>query len=121
MIFNKIQLLRNRQIKIERDEPGTFIHVQGPTIGELYDSEDLFLSVQIMLMTEKELKDFIGYTNELTEKDQIINLILTESQRKDELLKCFQKILPNVYLKDDYLFHEDKEITVDEWEKIKNF
>jgi hypothetical protein len=115
MTFNRIQLLRNKPIKISRSLPNLYFHVQGPTIGEVYDNDKLFLVVQILMMEEAELKKFLKIEDKLS-KLEILTLILTKFEERGILLIEMQKVILGLNLKDNKIFIDKYQMTKKELE-----
>jgi hypothetical protein len=118
MIFNKIQLLRNKPIQIERDEVGTFIRVQPPTISNLYDDSLFFFTIQLVTMELEELKDFLKVQNKKFNRINIINTVLEEAKESHEILSHLQKIIFDLSFEEGFLCVDRIEITNKEIEKI---
>jgi len=115
MTFNRIQLLRNKPIKISRSLPNLYFHVQGPTIGEVYDNDKLFLVVQILMMEEAELKKFLKIEDKLS-KLEILTLILTKFEERGIILIEMQKVILGLNLKDNKIFIDKYQMTKKELE-----
>lgn len=119
MIFNRIQMLRNKPIRVARDHTDSYLYVQGPTIGELYEDDKLFLVSQILLMEEKELKDFLKMEDEKLNKLDLMTILLIQFEEKDILLEKFKKILLKLHLKNNKIFIDDQPLRISEVNKIK--
>lgn len=119
MIFNRIQVLRNKPIRVAREYTDSYLYVQGPTIGELYEDDKLFLVSQILLMEEKELKDFLKVQDQKLNKLDLMTILLTQFEEKDILLEKFKKILLKLYLKNNKIFIDDQPLRISEVHKIK--
>jgi hypothetical protein len=118
MTFNKIQLLRNKPIQVQRDESENYLLIQPPTIAQLYDDNLYFFTVQLLTMNIDGLKDFLKVKNKKLTRKEIINIVLEEAQEKNEILSHLQKIILNCYFRNNFLFLNEKEITDTEIEKI---
>jgi len=118
MTFNKIQLLRNRPIQVEREEPETYLFIQAPTISQLYDSNLYFFTVQLLTMELNALKDFLKVKNKKLSRREILNIVLEEAEEKGDILNHLKNIILNCYFEDGFIFVGEKEITEIEIEKI---
>jgi len=119
MIFNRIQMLRNKPIKIARDKKDSYLYVQGPTIGEIYEDDKLFLAIQILLMSEKELKEFIDVEDPKANKIDLLKIMLNSFQEKDFLLEKMQKIILGLNIKSKELYVDTQLLKIKELERIK--
>jgi hypothetical protein len=120
MTFNRIQLLRNKPIKIERDSKQGFMYVQGPSIGAIYEDELLYFLVQIMTMSKEELTDYLSVKNLKYSKMEIINLIFQESENSEILIEKMSKIIIDSHVEEEYLCVNGQEITDNEMSLIAN-
>jgi hypothetical protein len=118
MTFNRIQLLRNSPIKILRDDLKSFIYIQGPTIGDLYDDEIYFFSLQLMTMPMEDLQKFLNVTNKKLTRIEIINIVLKEAEEKEMILQSLKKIILQCDFTDNFLEKNDIEISNEEMKKI---
>jgi hypothetical protein len=120
MTFNRIQLLRNRPIKVIRENEKDFIYVQGPSIAELYDDELYFFVIQALILSKKELIKLLGLDNDKYSRIEIINIILKESAEKEIFKKHINKIIIGSSMKGEFLSYNEKEITDKEIEIISD-
>jgi len=104
MTFNRIQMLSNKPIRIAREKQDSYLFVQGPTIGQVYEDDKLFLATQILIMPEKELKNFLNSSESKLNKLELLTLLLTSYQEKDILLEKFKQIILGLYVKEDRLY-----------------
>ena len=118
MTFNRIQLLRNSPIKILRDDLKSFIYIQGPTIGDLYDDEIYFFSLQLMTMPMEDLQKFLNVTNKKLTRIEIINIVLKEAEEKEMILQSLKKTILQCDFTDNFLEKNDIEISNEEMKKI---
>lgn len=119
MTFNRIQMLRNKQIKIARDRKDSYMYIQGPTIGQVYEDEKLFLVAQIIMMPEKELINFLNLQDSKLNKLELLTLLLTQFQEKEMFLEKFQKIILDLYVKNEKLFVGAQLLKLKELQKIE--
>lgn len=120
MTFNRVQLLRNKPIKVIRENGKDFIYVQGPSIAELYDDELYFFVIQALIVSKEELIKLLGLDNDKYSRIEIINIILKDSVEKEVLKKHINKIIIGSNMKGEFLSHNEKEITDKEIEIISN-
>lgn len=120
MTFNRIQLLRNKPIKIERDSENGFLYVQGPSIGTVYEDELLYFLVQLIIMSKEELIDYLKIKNLKYSKMEIINLIFKETKDAELLSQKISEIIIDSQIEDEYLCVNGKEITDNEISLIAN-
>jgi uncharacterized UBP type Zn finger protein len=118
MTFNKIQLLRNQPIQVERENPGTHLFVQPPTISQLYDDNLYFFTIQLLTVEIESLKNILKVKNKKLSRVEIINIILEEADENQEILKHLQKIILGCYFDQNFLCLNEKEITETEINKI---
>jgi uncharacterized UBP type Zn finger protein len=118
MTFNKIQLLRNQPIQVERENPGTHLFVQPPTISQLYDDNLYFFTIQLLTVEIESLKNILKVKNKKLSRVEIINIILEEADENQEILKHLQKIILGCYFDQNFLCLKEKEITETEINKI---
>lgn len=118
MTFNKIQLLRNRPIKVERDKPDTYLFVQAPTIAETYDDNIFFFTVELLIMELENLKNFLKVKNKKLNRMGIINTVLEEAKESEEILSHLNKMIFHSYFYEGFLCVDNKEITETEIEKV---
>lgn len=119
MIFNRIQMLRNKPIRIARENEGEYLFVQGPTIGEIYEDEKLFLASQILTMQDKELKKFLNIDIEDLNKMGMITMILTRFSEKEIMLERFQKIILGLNINKGRIFVDKDPLKEKELERIE--
>jgi hypothetical protein len=120
MTFNRVQLLRNKPIKIERDSENGFLYVQGPSIGTVYEDELLYFLVQLIIMSKEELIDYLKIKNLKYSKMEIINLIFKETKDAELLSQKISEIIIDCQIEDEYLCVNGKEITDNEISLIAN-
>jgi hypothetical protein len=120
MTFNRVQLLRNKPIKIERDSENGFLYVQGPSIGTVYEDELLYFLVQLIIMSKEELIDYLKIKNLKYSKMEIINLIFKETKDAELLSQKISEIIIDSQIEDEYLCVNGKEITDNEISLIAN-
>lgn len=120
MTFNRIQLLRNKPIKVLRENEKDFIYVQGPTVAELYDDELYFFVVQLLVLPREELLKLLQSKNDKYSKIEMINIILTESDDKEKFKKYISQIIIGSEMKGEFLSHNGEEITDTEIEMISD-
>jgi hypothetical protein len=118
MTFNKIQLLRNQPIQVERENPGTHLFVQPPTISQLYDDNLYFFTIQLLTVEIESLKNILKVKNKKLSRIEIINVILEEADENQEILNHLQKIILGCYFDQNFLCLNEKEITETEINKI---
>jgi hypothetical protein len=118
MTFNKIQLLRNRPIQVERGVSESYLFIQAPTISQLYDDNLYFFTVQLLTMELNALREFLKVKNKKLSRIEILNIVLEEAQEKEDILSNLQKIILNCYFQEGFVFVNKKEITEVEIEKI---
>jgi hypothetical protein len=118
MTFNKIQLLRNKPIQIERDKPETYLLVQAPTISQLYDNNLFFFTIQLLTMELEELKNFLKVKNKKFNRMNILNVVLEEATESEEIASYLNKIILNSYFEEGFLCLNNKEITDNEIQKV---
>lgn len=118
MTFNKIQLLRNQPIQVERETPGTHLFVQPPTISQLYDDNLYFFTIQLLTVEIESLKNILKVKNKKLSRIEIINVILEEADENQEILNHLQKIILGCYFDQNFLCLNEKEITETEINKI---
>ena len=118
MIFNKIQVLRNRPIKIQRDQEDEYFYVQGPTIGQVYDNELLFFTTQLFTMEHEDLFEYLGIENKDYTRIEIINMVIESADKGPEILESMQKIVLDTAFNNGFLFVGDKEMSENEAKKI---
>ena len=97
-------MLSNKPIRIAREKQDSYLFVQGPTIGQVYEDDKLFLATQILIMPEKELKNFLNSSESKLNKLELLTLLLTSYQEKDILLEKFKQIILGLYVKEDRLY-----------------
>lgn len=119
MIFNRMQGLRNGKIKIAREVENTYFYIQGPTIGELYEDEKLFLVSQILLMTTEELKEFLKIESDFS-KLEMITMVVTKFEDGSALIDKFKKIILNFNIKNQLIYIDKDRIQEPELEKISD-
>lgn len=110
MTFNRVQMLRNKPIRIARDKEDSYLYVQGPTIGQIYEDEKLFLLSQVLMMEEKELKNFLQINIDGLDKLSMITIMLTQFKEKNILLEKIKQIIldleivkAKIYINEDIL------------------
>jgi len=118
MTFNKIQLLRNRPIQVEREEPETYLFIQAPTISELYDNNLFFFTIQILTMELEELKKFLKVKNKKFNRMNIVNIVLEEANESAEIASYLNRIIVDSYFEEGFLCVNNKELTDSEIQKI---
>lgn len=104
MTFNRIQMLRNKPIKIARERQDSYLFIQGPTIGQIYEDDKLFMAIQILMMPEKELKEFLNLKDTGFDKLQLLTLLVTEYKEKETLINYFSKTILGFKVKDERIF-----------------
>lgn len=119
MTFNRIQMLRNKPIKIARDKQDNYLYVQGPTIGETNEDEKLFLVCQMLMMEEKELKKFLDVKSDTFNKLTLINYVFTQLKEKDTLIEKLQKILLNSKIYKSAIYIDENPLTYEELKRIE--
>jgi hypothetical protein len=117
MTFNRIQMLRNMPMKVARENKDEYLYVQGPSIGDLYEDDKLFLVSQILLMKENELKDFLKIEDKST-KLELITTLLTKFEEKDVLMEKIKKIILDINIKNDKIYIGAKILKKVELERI---
>jgi hypothetical protein len=117
MTFNRIQALRNSKIKVAREDENTYFYIQGPTIGELYDDDRLFLVCQILLMGTEELKSFLKIEEDIS-KLQIITMLLTKLDENEDLTTKLKKIIIDLNIKNEVIHIGQSRLKVSELEKV---
>jgi hypothetical protein len=120
MTFNRVQLLRNKPIKVLRENEKDFIYVQGPTIAELYDNELYFFVVQLLVLPREDLIKLLESKNDKYSKIEMINIVLTESDQKEIFKEYMSKIIIGSKMKGHFLSHNGQEITEKEIEMISD-
>jgi len=118
MTFNKIQLLRNRPIQVEREEPETYLFIQAPTISQLYDNNLFFFTIQILTMELEELKKFLKVKNKKFNRMNIVNIVLEEANESAEIASYLNRIIVDSYFEEGFLCVNNKELTDSEIQKI---
>lgn len=119
MTFNRMQMLRNKPIRISRDKENLYLYVQGPTIGEIQEDEKLFLAGQMLMMQKEDLKELIQMENDKLSSLEMITLVLTKFEDKDIILKSFQKLILGLKVEKNRLFVEEDPLTEGELLRIK--
>jgi hypothetical protein len=117
MTFNRIQALRNSKIKVAREDEKTYFYIQGPTIGELYDDDRLFLVCQILLMGTEELKSFLKIEEDIS-KLQIITMLLTKLDENEDLTTKLKKIIIDLNIKNEVIHIGQSRLKASELEKV---
>ena len=119
MIFNRIQMLRNKPIKIAREKENTYLYVQGPTIGQIYEDEKLFLLSQMLIMEEKELKKFLEIKIEGLERLGTITIMLTQFKEKEILLEKIKQIVLGLEIIKGSIYVNGDILTAKELDRIQ--
>jgi hypothetical protein len=120
MTFNRIQMLSNKPIRIARDKQDSYLFVQGPTIGQVYEDDKLFLATQILIMPEKELKNFLNLKDSKLNKLELLTLLLTNYKEKDDILEKFKQIILGLYIKDNKLYIDSELLKQQEVDRIES-
>jgi hypothetical protein len=120
MTFNRLQLLRNKIIKVERENDKGFLSVKGPSIGELYDDSMKFFMIQILMMSKEDLVKYLNITNDKYSKMEMINVILEEAEDKNLLKETMANIIIGAEMEEGFLCYEGVEITEKEIERVSH-
>lgn len=120
MTFNRLQLLRNKIIKVERENKKDFLNIKGPSVGELYDDSIKFFMIQVLIMSKEQLIEYLNITNEKYSKIEMINVILQEAQDAENLKATIADIIVGAQMQEGFLCYEDIEITEKEIEKVSH-
>lgn len=116
MNFNRIQMLRNKPIQVAREINDVYLEVQPPSIGDIYEDNKLFLMTQMLMMKERELKDFLKIAQKNVNKFEMLSLLITQEDDENQLLSKFKKIVLDVSIRKDKIFigeHPLKPIELD--------
>ena len=104
MTFNRIQLLRNKPMKVAREIRDLYLYVQIPTIGDIYEDDKLFLISQILMMKEEELKTFLNIENNQLNKLQMLSLLLEQETDEHDLFEKIKRIILDISIKKGIIF-----------------
>jgi hypothetical protein len=112
-------MLRNKPIKVARERQDSYLFIQGPTIGQIYEDDKLFMAVQILMMPEKELKDFLNLKDTSFDKLQLLTLLVTEYKEKETLINYFSQIILGLKIKNDRIFIDTQLLKLKEVSSIQ--
>lgn len=110
-------MLRNMPMKVARENKDDYLYIQGPSIGDLYEDDKLFLISQILLMKENDLKDFLKIEDKST-KLELITTLLTKFEEKDVLMEKIKEIILDINIKNDKIYIGTKILKKVELERI---
>lgn len=104
-------------MKVARENKDDYLYIQGPSIGDLYEDDKLFLISQILLMKENDLKDFLKIEDKST-KLELITTLLTKFEEKDVLMEKIKEIILDINIKNDKIYIGTKILKKVELERI---